>query len=68
MADRFDLIARKHAVRQQIEQTRRQLEGERAKGTQVQQRTLAQLETQLDQLMAAEYNLRVAIDQSKITR
>ncbi|MFN8495186.1 MAG: hypothetical protein U0350_46725 [Caldilineaceae bacterium] len=64
MRDRFTLIARKQEVRRQIEQVRRQLEREQAQAS-VKQRRIGQLETQLEKLMAEEYNLRLQIDQSK---
>ncbi len=64
MSDRFALIARKQEVRRQIEQVRRQLEREQAQAS-PKQRRIGQLETQLEQLMAEEYNLRLQIDQSK---
>ena len=64
MSDRFALIARKQEIRRQIEQVRRQLEREQAQAS-LKQRRIGQLETQLEQLMAEEYNLRLAIDQSR---
>jgi hypothetical protein len=63
MSDRFALIARKQEVQRQIEQLRRQLE--RVQGATANQRQRNQLETRLEQLMATEYNLRLAIDQAK---
>ncbi len=65
MNDRFGLIARKQEIRRQIEQIRRQLEREQAQPT-PQQRRIRQWETQLEQLMAEEYHLRLRIDQSKV--
>ncbi|RIK43507.1 MAG: hypothetical protein DCC55_05510 [Chloroflexi bacterium] len=65
MPDRFDLIARKQEVRRLIEQVQRQLEAERAKKPAPDRRRLNQLERRLEQLMAEEYNLRVAIDQTR---
>jgi hypothetical protein len=65
MSDRFALIARKNEVRQQIEQVRRQLEAERAKQPPPKSRLLNQFERQLEQLMAEESALRVAIDRHK---
>jgi hypothetical protein len=65
MTDRFALITRKQEVRRQIEQIRRQLEREQAQSLPLNQRRLNQLATQLEQLMAEEYNLRIKIDQSK---
>jgi hypothetical protein len=64
MSDRFALIERKQAVQRQIEQARRRLERERLL-PRVNPRLIGQLETQLEQLMAEEYNLRLKIDQSK---
>ncbi len=63
MADRFALIARKQEVRRQLEMRQRQLDHERAKAVPA-QRHIQQLERQMEQLMAEEYNLRVAIDQT----
>lgn len=65
MPDRFDLIARKQEVRRLIEQVQRQLEAERAKKPAPDRRRLNQLERRFEQLMAEEYNLRVAIDQTR---
>ena len=65
MANRFQLIARKNEVRQLIERLRLQLERQRAKQPPAHPRDLARLEQQLEQLMAEESTLRVAIDQSK---
>lgn len=63
MADRFTLIARKETVRQRIGQLQRELTR-----LQTQQpppvRQIDRLQGQLEQLMAEEYNLRVAIDQT----
>lgn len=64
MTDRYALIARKEEVRRKLEQVRRTLERERAK-VPPQQRLVNRLESQLEQLMAEEYNLRVAIDQAR---
>lgn len=64
MSDRFALIARKQEVRRQIEQIRRHWEREQTQ-LPVNARRLNQLATQLEQLMAEEYNLRIKIDQSK---
>ena len=67
--DRFDLIARKQEVRRQIERVSRQLEAERnaaraAADPRQDRRRIAQLEQQLQTLMAEEYSLRLAIDRS----
>lgn len=64
MADRYALIARKEEVRRKLEQLRRTLERERAK-VPPPRRQIARLESHLEQLMAEEYNLRVAIDQAR---
>ena len=65
MSDRYQLIARKEAIRRQIAQIRRRLESERAPANgSPNQRRIAKLETQLERLMAQEYSLRQAIDRS----
>ncbi|MBX3010692.1 MAG: hypothetical protein KF832_04260 [Caldilineaceae bacterium] len=61
--DRFALIARKQEVRQRLETRQRQLDHERAKA-QPAHRRISQLERQVEQLMAEEATLRVAIDQA----
>lgn len=63
MADRFTLIARKQAVRRQLETLQRQLDHERAK-PHPNQRRINELERQAEQLMAEESTLRIAIDQA----
>lgn len=66
MGNRDTLIARKHAVRRQIETTRRQLTQARQPANgKPNKRQISQLESKLDQLMAEEYNLRLAIDRSR---
>ena len=50
---RQQLIAEKAQVRAEIEQIRRQMKG----------RSCEQLQSRLNQLMAREYQLRIAIDQ-----
>jgi len=63
--DRFALIARKQEVRRQIERVNRQLEAERnAADPKRNRRRIAQLEQQLQTLMAEEYALRLEIDRS----
>jgi hypothetical protein len=64
MPDRFALIARKQEVRRLIEQVQRRLEAERARQPISNRPLIGQLEERLEQLMAEEYNLRVAIDQT----
>lgn len=63
MADRLTLIARKEEVRRRLDSLQRQLEHERTK-PQPASRRLAHLERQVEQLMAEESNLRIAIDQA----
>ena len=65
MAERFQLIARKNELCQSLERLQRQLERQRTKLPPAHPRDLARLEAQIEQLMAEEYQLRVAIDQSK---
>lgn len=64
MSDRFQLIARKQEIRQQIGRIRRQLEQAGDQLPPTNRRRIAKLETQLEKLMAEEYNLRLAIDRS----
>ena len=64
--DRESLIARKHAVRQQIERGQRQLEQLR----QMQppdMRRIRTLEADLERLMGEEYTLRLAIDRQRVS-
>lgn len=64
--DRLALIARKNEVRRRIEQTQQRLEAQRkAAGPKQDRRRIAQLEQQLAELMAEEYNLRLAIDRAQ---
>jgi phosphotransacetylase len=64
--DRFALIARKQEVRRQLERVNRQLEAARnAADPERDRRRIAQLEQQLQTLMAEEYALRLAIDRSR---
>ena len=63
MADRFTLIARKETVRQRISQLQRELAQVQAQQPPA-PRQIARLQQQLEQLMAEEYNLRIAIDQA----
>ena len=64
MADRDTLIAQKHAVRRALEQTQRELERLRSQ-VPLPQRRIVQLESQAEQLMAQEFNLRLAIDRAR---
>ena len=68
--DRSDLIARKQEVRRQIERVNRQLDTENnaeraAADPRRDRRQIAQLEQQLQTLMAEEYALRLEIDRSE---
>jgi prefoldin subunit 5 len=64
--DRETLIARKHAVRQQIERCQRQLEQLR-QAQPPNTRRIRTLEADLDRLMGEEYSLRLAIDRQRIS-
>lgn len=65
MSARQDLIARKHDIRRQIEQTQRELARLREPAAdKPNRRRIRKLETRLDALMAQEYALRVAIDRA----
>jgi len=63
MSDRFALIARKQEVRRRLEALQRQLDHERTKAKPASRR-INQLERQIEQLMAEESTLRIAIDQA----
>jgi chromosome segregation ATPase len=69
-ADRSALIARKLEVRRQLERAEAalaQLQGvqqENAADPKRNRRRVAQLQQQIEQLMAEEYNLRLAIDRT----
>ena len=63
--DRESLIARKQEVRRQLERAQASLtQLENAAGPKQDRRRLAQLQRQIERLMAEEYNLRLAIDQA----
>lgn len=63
--DRAALIARKEEVRRQIGRAQAALSQlENAADPQRNRRRIAQLQQQIDHLMAEEYNLRLAIDRS----
>jgi hypothetical protein len=64
MANRADLVARKKEIRSRIERTRRELAQEREKGENANEGRVRSLEGDLGRLMAEEYRLRLAIDQS----
>jgi hypothetical protein len=64
--DRDALIVRKHEVRRQLERAQSVLSQlENAAGPKQDRRRIAQLQSQIDRLMAEEFNLRLAIDQSR---
>ena len=64
--DRESLIARKQEVRRQLERAQASLaELENAAGPKQDRRRMAQLQNQIERLMAEEFNLRLAIDQAK---
>lgn len=65
MTDRAELIARKETVRRQIERARRDLLHEETRASPASRR-VQQLQQQIEQLMAEEFNLRVAIDRSSV--
>ena len=61
--DRESLIARKQEVRRQLERAQASLaQLENAAGPKQDRRRLAQLQNQIERLMAEEYTLRLAID------
>ena len=63
--DRESLIARKHEVRRQLERAQAALaQLENTAGPKQDRRRIAQLQNQIDRLMAEEFNLRLAIDQA----
>ncbi len=63
--DREALIARKQEVRRQLERAQASLaQLENAAGPKQDRRRIAQLQSQIERLMAEEYNLRLAIDQA----
>lgn len=63
MADRFTLIARKELVRQRLGQLQRELVRVQAQQP-LALRQIERLQGKIEQLMAEEYTLRVAIDQA----
>jgi ribosomal protein L29 len=63
--DRASLIARKHEVRRQLERVQASLaQLENAAGPKQDRRHIAQLQTEVERLMAEEFNLRLAIDRA----
>lgn len=63
--DRESLIARKNEVLRELTRARRQLEAARSADSRFKRNQQAQLENEVEQLMAEEYRLRIAIDRSK---
>ena len=64
MNDRESLIARKQEVLRELTRTRRQLEAVRSPDNTHQRWRRQQLEGEIEQLMAEEYRLRIAIDRA----
>ena len=63
--DRAALIARKQEVRRQLQRAEGALAAiENAADPKRDRRRISQLQQQIEQLMAEEYNLRLAIDRS----
>lgn len=62
--DRSGLIAQKQDVRRRLERAQREVERMRSL-VPVPKRAIERLEGQIEQWMAEEYQLRVAIDQSR---
>lgn len=63
--DRPALIARKHAVRRQLEQAQRALaQAQTQPSTWRTRRQINSLQNQIERLMAEEYALRLAIDRA----
>ncbi len=63
--DRESLIARKQEVLRELKRAQRQLEAIRSADSPHQRRQLQQLENEIEQLMAEEYRLRIAIDRAR---
>lgn len=63
--DRELLIARKHEVLRELTRARRQLDGIRYSDSSQQRSRRQQLESEVEQLMAEEYRLRIAIDRAR---
>lgn len=63
--DRELLIARKREVLRELTRARRQLDGIRYSASPQQRSRRQQLESEVEQLMAEEYRLRIAIDRAK---
>jgi hypothetical protein len=63
--DRESLIARKQEVQRELTSAQRQLEAIRSADNRHSRRQRQQLEIEVEQLMAEEYRLRIAIDRSR---
>ena len=63
--DRESLIARKQEVLRELTRAQRQLDAIQIADSQHQRRQLQQLENEIEQLMAEEYRLRIAIDRAR---
>ena len=63
--DRVSLIARKQEVIRELTRAQRQLEAIPIADNRHQRRQRQQLENEVEQLMAEEYRLRIAIDRSR---
>ena len=62
--DRESLIARKNEVLRELTRARRHLEAARSADSRFKRNQRQQLENEVEQLMAEEYRLRIAIDRS----
>ena len=65
MNDQESLIARKQEILRELTRARRQLEGVRLSSNPHQRRQRQQLEREMEQMMAEECRLRIAIDRSQ---
>ena len=63
--DRESLISRKHEVLGELTRARRQLEATRSSDSAHQRSQRQRLESEVEQLMAEEYRLRIEIDRAK---
>ncbi len=63
--NRESLIARKQEVLRELTRAQRQLEAIRVADSPHQRRQLQQLESEIDNFMAEEYRLRIAIDRAR---
>lgn len=63
--DRESLISRKHEVLRELTRARRQLEATRSSDSPHRRSQRQRLESEVEQLMAEEYRLRIEIDRAK---